>query len=479
MSVPGVASRAADRFYCPPPRRHLLDKQQKQHQPLTAAPAVVEEPAKPTQELRRHGPPTPPAPAATNLESFIASTAVRVPARRHPRTGARGRGPGAGGHGEAPYYVLADLWDAFGEWSAYGAGVPLLLNGTDGVVQYYVPFLSAIQLYGSRPPPSSDRPNLTLAPRATTAAAATTAAHDERCGTAARVWRRKSNADEWGEMCPRVARCLRAGQSNCGLRPMEQDTHAGVRKINEPRGTPLLLCSSRPRCVAPFVLRPVLLLPSLCLSAAAASSPLSPSRWRDLLVSGEAGLPATRSRSCRAAGYATCRQSWNRAPVSRNRLSLSHRRSRHAPSSPPLPRAYASRRRPPPPPPRPEGRGCLHVFDPARHHWLRLPFAHFLPYHFFSPVSSSTSLLHLWVKTIHIDLTPCQILCGWAGGLRRDGREGDGGACDSRAGSGVVCCGEAGDGRVDVLRRDGWAGGGARPHGTAPKHISGMRFALI
>ena len=64
-----------------------------------------------------------------------------------------GRGTGAG----APYYELADLWDAFGEWSAYGAGVPLLLNGTDGVVQYYVPFLSAIQLYGSRPPPPSNR----------------------------------------------------------------------------------------------------------------------------------------------------------------------------------------------------------------------------------------------------------------------------------------------------------------------------------
>ncbi|CAL4950237.1 unnamed protein product [Urochloa decumbens] len=159
MSVPGVASRAADRFYCPPPRRHLLDKQQKQHPPHTAA--AVEEPAKPAPELRRDAPPPPPPPdtatAVTNLESFIASTAVRVPARRHPRAGARGRGAGADGHGGAPYYELADLWDAFGEWSAYGAGVPLLLNGTDGVVQYYVPFLSAIQLYGSRPPLSSKR----------------------------------------------------------------------------------------------------------------------------------------------------------------------------------------------------------------------------------------------------------------------------------------------------------------------------------
>lgn len=67
------------------------------------------------------------------------------------QTGTRGCRAGA------PYYELADLWEAFGEWSAYGAGVPLLLNGTDGVVQYYVPFLSAIQLYGSRPPPSSKR----------------------------------------------------------------------------------------------------------------------------------------------------------------------------------------------------------------------------------------------------------------------------------------------------------------------------------
>ncbi|CAL5024586.1 unnamed protein product [Urochloa decumbens] len=49
--------------------------------------------------------------------------------------------------------------------------------------------------------------------------------------------------------------------------------------------------------------------------------------------------------------------------------------------------------------PRPDGGGCLHAFDPARRHWLRLPFAHFLPYHSFSPVASSTSLLYLWVET--------------------------------------------------------------------------------
>uniref|UniRef100_A0A1J3DGP8 DUF789 domain-containing protein n=1 Tax=Noccaea caerulescens TaxID=107243 RepID=A0A1J3DGP8_NOCCA len=46
-----------------------------------------------------------------------------------------------------PYFLLNDLWDSFEEWSAYGVGVPLLLNGIDSVVQYYVPYLSGIQLY--------------------------------------------------------------------------------------------------------------------------------------------------------------------------------------------------------------------------------------------------------------------------------------------------------------------------------------------
>lgn len=46
-----------------------------------------------------------------------------------------------------PFFILGDLWEFFKEWSAYGAGVPLLLNGQDSVVQYYVPYLSGIQLY--------------------------------------------------------------------------------------------------------------------------------------------------------------------------------------------------------------------------------------------------------------------------------------------------------------------------------------------
>ncbi|XP_028758130.1 uncharacterized protein LOC114717199 [Neltuma alba] len=46
-----------------------------------------------------------------------------------------------------PYFVLGDLWESFREWSAYGAGVSLVLNDKDSVVQYYVPYLSGIQIY--------------------------------------------------------------------------------------------------------------------------------------------------------------------------------------------------------------------------------------------------------------------------------------------------------------------------------------------
>lgn len=54
-----------------------------------------------------------------------------------------------------PYFTLGDLWESFKEWSAYGAGVPLVLDGSKGVVQYYVPYLSGIQLYGESVQPNA------------------------------------------------------------------------------------------------------------------------------------------------------------------------------------------------------------------------------------------------------------------------------------------------------------------------------------
>lgn len=45
------------------------------------------------------------------------------------------------------HFTLADLWDQYEEWSVYGVGVPIILPNHERTVQYYVPYLSAIQLY--------------------------------------------------------------------------------------------------------------------------------------------------------------------------------------------------------------------------------------------------------------------------------------------------------------------------------------------
>ncbi|XP_022725307.1 uncharacterized protein LOC111281845 [Durio zibethinus] len=49
------------------------------------------------------------------------------------------------------YFTLGDLWNCYDEWSAYGAGVPIVLNNSETLVQYYVPYLSAIQIFTSNP----------------------------------------------------------------------------------------------------------------------------------------------------------------------------------------------------------------------------------------------------------------------------------------------------------------------------------------
>ncbi|MCO5563809.1 hypothetical protein L7F22_017458 [Adiantum nelumboides] len=46
-----------------------------------------------------------------------------------------------------PFFSLGDLWRSYDEWSAYGAGVPLKLPSGETIVQYYVPYLSALQIY--------------------------------------------------------------------------------------------------------------------------------------------------------------------------------------------------------------------------------------------------------------------------------------------------------------------------------------------
>ncbi|KAK1324700.1 hypothetical protein QJS10_CPA01g01598 [Acorus calamus] len=99
------------------------------------------------------------APVTSNLDRFLQSTTPSVPAQYFSKTTMRGRRT-CDVEFQA-YYCLGDLWEEFREWSAYGAGVPLVLNGSDCVVQYYVPYLSGIQLYSEStrlPAASSRRP---------------------------------------------------------------------------------------------------------------------------------------------------------------------------------------------------------------------------------------------------------------------------------------------------------------------------------
>ncbi|KAG9135543.1 hypothetical protein Leryth_022282 [Lithospermum erythrorhizon] len=81
-----------------------------------------------------------------NLERFMSSILPSVTAQRFSETTMRSWR--TCGVEFRHYFVLGDLWESFKEWSVYGAGVPLILNGSDSVVQYYVPYLSGIQLYG-------------------------------------------------------------------------------------------------------------------------------------------------------------------------------------------------------------------------------------------------------------------------------------------------------------------------------------------
>ncbi|GAB2294301.1 hypothetical protein Dimus_028511 [Dionaea muscipula] len=199
MSASCGRSRSGDRFYNPPAVRRQLqlqrqqqqqqeqqlvlqkqkqqdkqerqEKQQRHHQkPSSTATSLVESESRTRTESNdcASSTRTPPpsfscysssvASNLTNLDRFLEHTTPFVPALYFSKTSIRGWGNLE--DESQPYFVLGDLWESFKEWSAYGAGVPLLLNGTDSVVQYYVPYLSGIQLYidPSKPSPRIRRP---------------------------------------------------------------------------------------------------------------------------------------------------------------------------------------------------------------------------------------------------------------------------------------------------------------------------------
>ncbi|KAJ4915837.1 hypothetical protein Rs2_01387 [Raphanus sativus] len=93
----------------------------------------------------------------SNVERFLESVTPSVPAHSHNYLSKVAEREKGGSdvvellQPPPPYFVLGDVWESFTEWSAYGTGVPLSLNNNnyykDRVIQYYVPSLSAIQIY--------------------------------------------------------------------------------------------------------------------------------------------------------------------------------------------------------------------------------------------------------------------------------------------------------------------------------------------
>ncbi|XP_062178236.1 uncharacterized protein LOC133883061 [Alnus glutinosa] len=151
-------THGTDRFYNPPPvRRHqqLLLQQQRQLRRAVKSVNRVEsgeaETRTDSDESTLSRPnsacsSSPPRQAdLTNLDRVMESVTPFVPAQFFSET--RGKGWRTREADIHPSFTLGNLWESFREWSVYGVGVPLLLNANDSVKQYFVPYLSGIQLY--------------------------------------------------------------------------------------------------------------------------------------------------------------------------------------------------------------------------------------------------------------------------------------------------------------------------------------------
>lgn len=80
-----------------------------------------------------------PSCAISNIEAFVASATPVFATNAN----ARAREVST----STSTYALSELFDAFEEPSAFGAEVPLRLQEGEDVSQYYVPFLSGLQLF--------------------------------------------------------------------------------------------------------------------------------------------------------------------------------------------------------------------------------------------------------------------------------------------------------------------------------------------
>ncbi|KAG5374737.1 hypothetical protein IGI04_039333 [Brassica rapa subsp. trilocularis] len=87
----------------------------------------------------------------SNLDRFLHCTTPLVPPQSLPKAEIRklNRLWHPWEREKVEYFRLSDLWDCYDEWSAYGASVPIHLANGESLVQYYVPYLSAIQIFTS------------------------------------------------------------------------------------------------------------------------------------------------------------------------------------------------------------------------------------------------------------------------------------------------------------------------------------------
>ncbi|KAK1567882.1 hypothetical protein Q3G72_017751 [Acer saccharum] len=87
----------------------------------------------------------------SNLDCFLHCTTPMVPSQFLPKTEIRNlnRLWHPWEREKIEYFTLGDLWNCYDEWSAYGAGVPIVLGNGETLVQYFVPYLSGIEIYTS------------------------------------------------------------------------------------------------------------------------------------------------------------------------------------------------------------------------------------------------------------------------------------------------------------------------------------------
>lgn len=89
----------------------------------------------------------------SNLENFIHCVTPNLPSRSHPPQSCIHELKSQCQPTDkeiVEYFTLGDLWNCYCEWSAYGAGTPVVLSNGEEIMQYYVPYLSAIQIYTNK-----------------------------------------------------------------------------------------------------------------------------------------------------------------------------------------------------------------------------------------------------------------------------------------------------------------------------------------